>query len=708
MSNYFEIIHYLSLLLIFVMGAFVVMDNHKSKNNWIYFLFTVSIIGWMVSLYFGWEYVNYAEWDAVLFWMRFAYGFSILFLSFMTLFLYSFPRPTFHLPKAVKIIFLGSIPVLFLIASFTPYINESLLIKDGVFIWDDFGPLYSLYIVDIIFNLIASAYLAISKLKKLHGIEKGKMTIVSYSYLIFVTVAVLTNVILPLFGILIIKEYSQLLILIFIIPAYYAIRRYRFFNFPNTSLNLLRNILLYLIFVLAAFLSHKLLIRYSPDISRYFIGFFSAFTALIVFQLAKKKLPILVTESFREFRNALSEFRSTIYICDTYTKLRKIIENIFVLKLNMINAKIFIIRKKKAKLDSIPIYIQDEFTEELKKYKKDVLIRDEIKFKKIKTGVRKLLLSTMRNLEAGLCMPLFSENNLIGFFVFRKKEGKATYSQEEIGEILKIEKDLEIVLMNILLKMNLQEENNLMKAIISKKTKQLRKQVKAIKGLLEQQSDLMAVTAHELRTPLSIAIFQLDEILESQVGTKSLKEDLETVNSALYSLKEMTHRLFDVQQYDLRKAKAYLKKVGMKKYIHSVHKHFIEVMKDKSISFSIEDNLKKEVACQMDESQISQVIGNLLNNAHKFATPEGGKIVLGIEAKNKHVLIKVQDNGSGVADKFKKAIFEKFRTQHPGSGIGLGLYICKKILELHNGKIWVEDVPEGGAVFYVRLPRSAE
>jgi len=94
---------------------------------------------------------------------------------------------------------------------------------------------------------------------------------------------------------------------------------------------------------------------------------------------------------------------------------------------------------------------------------------------------------------------------------------------------------------------------------------------------------------------------------------------------------------------------------------------------------------------------------NILTNAYKF-TPENGKIRLSAQKYNRNILIKISDSGEGIPENFRKSIFEKFKTNgSAGTGIGLGLYVCKKIIDLHKGKIWAENSELGGAAFCVEL-----
>jgi signal transduction histidine kinase len=104
---------------------------------------------------------------------------------------------------------------------------------------------------------------------------------------------------------------------------------------------------------------------------------------------------------------------------------------------------------------------------------------------------------------------------------------------------------------------------------------------------------------------------------------------------------------------------------------------------------------------------IEEVFTNLLTNAAKYAG-EGKRVVIEAEEGANQVKIMVKDYGPGVPDEDKERIFRRFERKEKGGikGIGLGLAIVKRIVELHNGKVWVEDNPEGGSIFWVQLPKG--
>lgn len=104
---------------------------------------------------------------------------------------------------------------------------------------------------------------------------------------------------------------------------------------------------------------------------------------------------------------------------------------------------------------------------------------------------------------------------------------------------------------------------------------------------------------------------------------------------------------------------------------------------------------------------IEDVFANLLSNAIKYS-PEHSKIVIGIGDDSDELRVMVKDYGEGIPDESKEAIFERFRRggKKGVKGTGLGLAIVKRVVELHNGRVWVEDSPEGGSIFYVTIPKN--
>ncbi|MFQ5888110.1 MAG: ATP-binding protein [Candidatus Hydrothermarchaeales archaeon] len=120
----------------------------------------------------------------------------------------------------------------------------------------------------------------------------------------------------------------------------------------------------------------------------------------------------------------------------------------------------------------------------------------------------------------------------------------------------------------------------------------------------------------------------------------------------------------------------------------------------------IENNAKGKISIDAN-ILLGDVFYNLLSNAIKYS-PSGGKVTIDVEDEKDRLAVLFKDRGSGVMDEYKKAIFERFeRSQKKGvKGTGIGLAIVKRIVELHDGVVWVDDSPEGGSIFGVRIPKS--
>ena len=108
-----------------------------------------------------------------------------------------------------------------------------------------------------------------------------------------------------------------------------------------------------------------------------------------------------------------------------------------------------------------------------------------------------------------------------------------------------------------------------------------------------------------------------------------------------------------------------------------------------------------------DRDRLGQVLDNLIGNAIKYS-PEGGEIVIRVEATDAEGRVSIEDHGIGIAGDVLPRLFERFyQGQDPGvsTGLGLGLYISRMLVESHGGRIWAESQPGQGSTFVIALPR---
>jgi signal transduction histidine kinase len=163
--------------------------------------------------------------------------------------------------------------------------------------------------------------------------------------------------------------------------------------------------------------------------------------------------------------------------------------------------------------------------------------------------------------------------------------------------------------------------------------------------------------------------------------------------------------LLDVQRITAGKLVAQLEPVDIVKTLG-------EVVGEMSHLFSVKDQVlvveaPETVVVSVDEPRIGQLFINLLRNANKF-TPEGGKVTVSVEPGENHVRVSVKDSGVGLSEEDIGKLFMPFPLINRELGVsstGLGLAICKGIVELHNGEIWAESEGHGkGSTFIVKIP----
>ena len=253
---------------------------------------------------------------------------------------------------------------------------------------------------------------------------------------------------------------------------------------------------------------------------------------------------------------------------------------------------------------------------------------------------------------------------------------------------------------------------NEMTTTLRKSYSSLEQKIEELKELDKLKDNFLNTTSHELKTPLIPIHSQLQLLLAGDFGklNKEQKKSLEMIFRNETRLDRLVSDVLDISRIQTKKLKIVPKKLSLTKVIKNVAEEMKPKAREKEVGITMKlADLPKVVA---DSDRITQVVGNLINNAIKF-TPEKGKIEIEAEKGKKEVVVKVRDNGIGISPKNLKKLFTPFVQLDIGlarkhGGTGLGLVICKGIVEAHGGKIWAESKGEGkGSTFTFSLPVSS-
>ncbi|HXX06163.1 MAG TPA: ATP-binding protein [Candidatus Bathyarchaeia archaeon] len=224
------------------------------------------------------------------------------------------------------------------------------------------------------------------------------------------------------------------------------------------------------------------------------------------------------------------------------------------------------------------------------------------------------------------------------------------------------------------------------------------------------KDEFLAMITHELKTPLVPIRGYADILLSEHLGSlnKNQKERVEVIRSSAATLLQLISDLLDAQKLELGQLKI---KKSLNNLKETIEKTIVYMAPQAEIDgVSLFHDVKQDIFVQYDEERIKQVFTNLIKNSLK-ATNKGGKIEMIVKDSPTEVIISIKDNGSGIPAEAIDKIFKRFyqvdtslTREHGGSG--LGLPICKGIVEAHGGKIWVESEVGKGSTFSFTIPKG--
>lgn len=225
--------------------------------------------------------------------------------------------------------------------------------------------------------------------------------------------------------------------------------------------------------------------------------------------------------------------------------------------------------------------------------------------------------------------------------------------------------------------------------------------------LQQQREDFVATLTHDLKTPVLATNRAIKFLLDGDFGqvADSQKEVLETIlqsNSALYSL---VQTLLDVYRFDSGVKELHLKDCNLATIITQMVTEVMPLAQEKGVDLRATlPSDCKEIRC--DENDIRRVVQNLLDNSLKF-TPSGGSITVSMVYSPEKTVVSVADTGKGIPEENKPKLFQRFwqagSTGRYYASTGLGLYLCRRIVEAHGGQIWCESTLGQGSKFSFQI-----
>jgi len=211
--------------------------------------------------------------------------------------------------------------------------------------------------------------------------------------------------------------------------------------------------------------------------------------------------------------------------------------------------------------------------------------------------------------------------------------------------------------------------------------------------------------SHEFRTPLTVIQGYAGLLKEEPNMPEKNKSKLKLIIEESKHLREIIDKLLEVSRIEAGDMALHKSKYNLSNNLRKLFESWARLC-EKNHKYSIE--IGSDIEILADQTLIRTVITNLLSNAHKY-TQEGGTIDIELTDHNDHIQFKIKDNGIGISKEDQTQIFNLFYLADKGFAreadrMGLGLFTTKKIIEMHNGKVWCESEKGKGSTFCFTLP----
>ena len=228
-------------------------------------------------------------------------------------------------------------------------------------------------------------------------------------------------------------------------------------------------------------------------------------------------------------------------------------------------------------------------------------------------------------------------------------------------------------------------------------------------NLDQMKKDFIANVSHELRTPISLLQGYTESIVDGIVTEpEEIRDSLSIVLDETKRLNRLVNELLNVARMDAEGLTVNKEKQPIKPLLSKMQMKYRQQAEDLELNMSLEPNIDDEL-WEYDADRIDQVLTNLIDNATRYTQP-GASISITTTTDDSYQTLYIKDTGSGISPEHLELVFDRFykveasRTRGK-QGTGLGLFICKMIIEEHGGTIKVESKVNKGTTFIIKLPK---
>lgn len=697
------------------MGIAVLVKDVKSKSNIYFMLFAVSLATWIMSNYYSNDFsLSHA---IALLMNRIIFIAASSMMFFLALFLSAMVNRKKKILEKIMVIMM----VVSIFISLTPLVVDDIFPQGNEYAIE-FGIFTPVLVLIIIAFIIYSIVVLVSAVKQAGTVDKKRVKNMRSVLIIFTSTLVFTNSILPmLFDIYVLTPVGLSVMSMYLVFSFGGmIINGKLFNINAT---ILRKVLSStLIFLLSAvyystvglliYAIFKIFHMQDDLLWLLIVPPFVASMNFMTYSLREKvevSVKNLLLSNYYNINEVIDKVNKKMLSANSVNNVIKTIGNTIE---ETVNAKACLIFSEKGEVAYKYGKFHREIVEELKSTPSELFNEDIVFLDKMQWGDNQLKNLLFKHKVDAVMRLSGDKAGLNGENIFiclgGKKDG-GSYSDKDIKLLLAVSNCFVIGLKNVLQMMRIQEFNDVLTIKINEATKELVKKNKLLEKQDEQKNEFLSIASHQLKTPLTSLRGNLSMLADGDYGAVNAtqRDIMLGVENQAALMSSLVSDFLDVSRLQSGKFVVDKKMIDITEVLTAQIDLVKKIAVDRKITMTLHigSNIPKINA---DDGKISQVIMNFMDNAIYYS-PEGSEINVFLEGGEQTVEFKVMDQGIGVPRKEQEKLFTKFYRVHNAqkmrrNGVGIGLFLAKKIIDGHNGEIIFESKEGKGSTFGFRIP----
>jgi PAS domain S-box-containing protein len=296
-------------------------------------------------------------------------------------------------------------------------------------------------------------------------------------------------------------------------------------------------------------------------------------------------------------------------------------------------------------------------------------------------------------------------------FQFKRKDGISGWAEGNIGLLKRNGKIIgaQLIISDTTGKRmalnELKDAHELLFTINRGLERKIQERTSEIEKLVKQKDEFINQLSHDLKTPLT-PIMILMPIINEQLKDVKSRDLIEIINRNVYFIKDLVDKTVGLARLNSTKIEIVVEDTNLLSEVNNIIENSQVLLDENNIS--IKNKIGEKIFVKVDKLRLGELFNNLITNSIKYTSDRGGEITIDAKEEGDFVTIFVKDTGIGIKQEQLSHVFDEFYkvdiSRHDLDSSGLGLAICKRIVEKHGGKIWAESPGEGmGTVFYFTL-----